>query len=301
MTPQKSVNFSLGDIMPQVKLQGLRFLHVGLVYRNRQDIQDQLSTSNLCDLFQEAVEMQATRLVIVGDFNLREMDWNHGISLESASHFSQQFLACTQENYLDQHVTAPTRFRPGNTPSLLDLIFSNEEGIVNDARAPLGHSNHSCLSFEVEVEDMNVPSASKVSYRNINRGDYIKLKEVMDGIDWSQLACDDVEEHWKNISAKIHQATEDCLPLVSRKKMKNLFMNREGIQLRRKKNKAYAEYTRSKSEDAWKKYSKIRNKLRKWTRVNRRKFEANLIKNVKCKPKMLWEYINLRPAGGGGV
>ena len=112
--------------------------------------------------------------------------------------------------------------------------------------------------------------------------------------DWSQLACDDVEEHWKNISAKIHQATEDCLPLVSRKKMKNLFMNREGIQLRRKKSKAYAEYTRSKSEDAWKKYSKIRNKLRKWTRVIRRKFEANLIKNVKCKPKMLWKYINSR-------
>ena len=70
-------------IMLQVKLQGLQFLHVGLVYRNRQDIQDQLSTSNLCDLFQEAVEMQATRLVIVGDFNLREIDWNRGISLES--------------------------------------------------------------------------------------------------------------------------------------------------------------------------------------------------------------------------
>jgi hypothetical protein len=36
------------------------------------------------------------------------------------------FLNCTRDNYLFQHVSSPTRFREGQTPSCLDLVFTNE-------------------------------------------------------------------------------------------------------------------------------------------------------------------------------
>jgi len=111
-----------------------------LVYRNRQGIPDQASTTELCNLFRELLELNTTHLVIVGDFNMKDIDWIKNISGEGPSHFSQQLLACTQECFMFQHVTNPTRSRLGNISSTLNLIFSNEEAIVQDLvySAPLG-------------------------------------------------------------------------------------------------------------------------------------------------------------------
>ena len=217
------------------------------------------------------------------------------MSLESPSHFSQQFLSCTQECYLHQHVTSPTRFRPGDAPSTLDLIFSSEEGIVQDVfhMAPLGHSDHSCLLFTVSVQKLITPPSSIIR-RDVNKGDYNKLRVAIGEADWSMLESCDVESHWRAIVTKVNQVTEECLPLKPKKKMKNLYMNREGVRLRRKKSKAYAEYSRSENEEAWKKYTKIRNKLRKWTRMSRSKFEAKIVDNAKHEPKLLWKYVNSR-------
>jgi hypothetical protein len=42
-----------------------------------------------------------------------------------------------------------TRFRGDNQPSLLDLIFTNEEGMIDtiEHNAPLGNSDHETLEF----------------------------------------------------------------------------------------------------------------------------------------------------------
>ena len=283
-------------IMLRINLQGTQSLHVGLVYRNRQNIQDHLSTSNLCSFLHEVCDLHAARLVIAGDFNIKEIDWSRSISLEGPSHYSQNFLSCTQECCLHQHVRNPTRFRPGDSPSTLDLIFSSEEQIVQEVKlmAPLGHSDHSCLSFSVSVQEAYMSPSSYVVRRNLRRGDFNKLREILGGTDWDLLYSEEVEDHWRAIADKINQATEESIPLGQRKKMKNLFMNKEGKQLRKKKTKAYAEYAKAKTESAWKKYTKARNKLRKWTRASRSKYEANVVNNAKEKPKMLWKYINSR-------
>ena len=46
-------------------------------------------------------------------------------------------------------VDFPTRFREGQTPSLLDLIITNEDGMVQNAepRSPLGKSDHVVIYF----------------------------------------------------------------------------------------------------------------------------------------------------------
>ena len=53
---------------------------------------------------------------------------------------------------LRQHVFQLTRFRDGVEPRLLDLIFTNDEGLVNDLtnNAALGNSDHECLSFTLD-------------------------------------------------------------------------------------------------------------------------------------------------------
>ena len=61
------------------------------------------------------------------------------------------FIETLQNYFLHQHVTEPTRYRQNESPSLLDLIISSEEGMVYDLNydPPLGESDHLCLTFKL--------------------------------------------------------------------------------------------------------------------------------------------------------
>ena len=53
-----------------------------------------------------------------------------------------RFIEAIRDTYMHQHVLEPTRGR--DNPTLLDLIFTNEEGIIEriEHKSPLGKSDH---------------------------------------------------------------------------------------------------------------------------------------------------------------
>ena len=55
----------------------------------------------------------------------------------------------TQDLFVKRHVDFNTRFREGNEPSMFDLIFTNEDYIIENLRsiAPLGKSDHVGILF----------------------------------------------------------------------------------------------------------------------------------------------------------
>ncbi len=73
----------------------------------------------------------ATHLVIMGDFNLKEINWQRQATSVSGNHPATIFLEATRDLFLSQHVTEPTRIRESNNPSSLDLIFTNEENMID--------------------------------------------------------------------------------------------------------------------------------------------------------------------------
>ena len=60
------------------------------------------------------------------------------------------FVEALSDSFLHQHITQPTSVRHGWEPSILDLVLTNEEGIIEniDYRNPLGKSDHLVLTFE---------------------------------------------------------------------------------------------------------------------------------------------------------
>ena len=86
--------------------------------------------------------------MICSDFNYCEIDWENESSDEKDKHLST-FINAVQDCFLHQHVTGHTRFRPGEEPSLLDLIFTNEEGLIYNLEYQfvLGDSDHISLPF----------------------------------------------------------------------------------------------------------------------------------------------------------
>jgi hypothetical protein len=88
----------------------------------------------LLSTINRAIELGYSNYLFFGDFNYKEI------------------LNCNQDNYLFQHVSSPTRFREGQTPSCLDLVFTNEENMVDTDSliidSPLGKSDHAVIHFD---------------------------------------------------------------------------------------------------------------------------------------------------------
>ena len=107
------------------------------------------STSLLCELFQKVCALRPSHLLIVGDFNYNHIDWDTFTvnDVDPDTQCLDNFLLTISECALYQHIIESTH-RTNQTPSILDLVFTNEERMVtNLVYLPrLGNSDHACVS-----------------------------------------------------------------------------------------------------------------------------------------------------------
>ena len=85
----------------------------------------------MTDLIKEVTNTKPSHLLIMGDFNMKEINWEQGDTSVSEDHIATLFLENIRDCYLFQHVHEPTRYRHDNTPSILDLVLTNEEDMVD--------------------------------------------------------------------------------------------------------------------------------------------------------------------------
>ena len=128
---------SVEHLWIKVNLTGTDQLVTGCVYWNPSSDPGQ-SVEEFAVLFNSVVMCEPSHLLICGDFNIPQIDWVHkfsryGIRLTP----SHKFLSMVQECLLFQHVTQPTRCREGDSPRILDLLFTNEEGMISDMIYPI--------------------------------------------------------------------------------------------------------------------------------------------------------------------
>ena len=79
----------------------------------------------------------------MGDFNFPDICWKYNTAEWDQS---RRFLECVADNFLMQLVREPTR-----EGALLDLLFVNREGLLDDVvvGGRLGHSDHEIIEFSV--------------------------------------------------------------------------------------------------------------------------------------------------------
>ena len=166
-----------------IRLRSQDKLLLGGIYRSPStDITT--STKQLCSLLKIVTDANPSHLMIMGDFNYPEIDWNYTISRAAEIHPSHIFLHSIQDSLLYQHVTQPTRHRLGESPNTLDLIITNEEGMINKINPlpPIGNSDHICLNVftSMYTEEPMAPQPRL----NLFKGNYGKISEDMQSIDW---------------------------------------------------------------------------------------------------------------------
>ena len=103
--------------------------------------------------------------IILGDFNLPEINWQDFSFVESES---RRLINFTEDNFLYQHVTEPTR-----GSNILDLIFTNQEYLVQNTkvREHLATCDHNMIEFEINNEQN--PLTESVYVPNFGKADYI--------------------------------------------------------------------------------------------------------------------------------
>ena len=133
----------------KINLKNKDSLLCGCIYRSptKEKIITKITTTRVCQVIKEAVQMKYSHLLICGDFNYPEIDWKYEYVDESTE--IKPFINTVQACRLYQHIFQPTRYRKGNKPSLLDLILTSEDGMVSDVihNPGIGESDHECLVF----------------------------------------------------------------------------------------------------------------------------------------------------------
>ncbi|XP_051640625.1 uncharacterized protein LOC127469851 [Manacus candei] len=140
---------------------------VGVCYRppNQDDEDDEFFYKQLADV------SKSPALVLVGDFNLLDVCWE----LHTAEkRQSRRFLECIEDNFLLQLVNEPTR-----DGALLDLLFTNREGLVGDVvvGGRLGHSDHEIIEFSILRDARR--AINKTSTLDFQRADFSLFKKLV--------------------------------------------------------------------------------------------------------------------------
>jgi hypothetical protein len=177
--------------------------------------------------------------------NFPHIDWNNISTDKGAGDCNYEFLESIRDCFLDQHITEPTRGRGETKPSTIDLLFSNEEGMVDniDISPPLGKSIHSLISFvfNIYVENQNT---SKIRYK-YDKADFESMRDILN-IDWRTILLNkDIDEQWTVFVSKINDAIDKCVPNIKInsntdiKSDKNCPLTRKARAKIKKKNRDY--------------------------------------------------------------
>ena len=79
---------------------------IGCVYRSPSSNSD--NNQKLLEMFLNVKDLNPSHLLIMGDFNLKEIDWNINNSRSTEVHIASQFLECVRDCfYINMSRTIP--------------------------------------------------------------------------------------------------------------------------------------------------------------------------------------------------
>lgn len=147
-------------------------LLLGCIYRSPSSGAD--NNRNLLNLLRELYEYNATHLLIAGDFNYPRINWDNWSTDSDVLGDEFLFIEALRDIHLYQHITSPTRARGSDTPQILDLVLTNEEGMVEEVehKSPIGKSDHTVLKFHYKLYSERSSTRQKIFM--YDKGEYEK-------------------------------------------------------------------------------------------------------------------------------
>ena len=285
------------SITIEVKLKGKDRLLCSCMYRRGESTAD--NNEKLMENIRHMANLRYSHFLMMGDFNLREIDWeNCSSKIKNSTDINSLFTDCVRDCYLYQHIQEPTRQRGTDCPSVLDLIFTNEEDMVSDIQilSPLGKSDHSVILFDFICEtETNTPQIKSM----FQKGDYTKMAKLMNEVKWEELYDyeDDIDKQWEFFKDRFTEIENQCVPkklvYVNGKLSKKFSvpLDKKTLAKIKQKNKIWGRIRKQLAADEEKiRFNRLRNQIRGLTRKSKRIIEKEVAKNTKANSKAFWKY-----------
>ena len=279
-------------------------LFLGVVYRSPNSTYD--NNVQLCNLLNYMCELNSDNLIIIGDFNYPNIDWNvKRVCINSPC--EDLFLEKIQDLFLEQLVTQPTRVREGQRRNILDLVFTNNEYFIEnvDYQNPIGASDHISIVLQL---NLNKPQEIKEVPRKLYyKGDYLSMSRYFLDIDWTELfsnlntqQCLDVFYNHFNL------AVDKFIPISVKSKIiqtDKLWVNFDVRSASKIKRQAWNSVYKDKVNNLeliqeWKRLRNASNTISDKARSN---YENKIIQDSKSNPKSFWSYVKKRSKKPGDV
>ena len=240
--------------------------------------------------------------IILGDFNLPKINWEINLCNSPVGSPANLFLSAVVSNNLFQMVDFPTRYLPGQIPSLLDLpsllVLIHDELFVQSLTSlpGIGKSDHVMLSITVHFSyELKFNQNIKL---NFHKADFQLFNSMIEAIDWhnelSGLNCDEALEILNcfllTLCHNLIPKTKFSLPRSS----KAPWMTRDIKKLVNKKKRLWDVYKSNPTEASLQNFKSTRNSLTNKIRKRKSEFESNLVSDCRSCPKKLFAYINAK-------
>lgn len=230
----------------KLRLRGFDSALVGCVYRSPNSTRENFDM--LTELLYKIRDLRYTHKLIMGDFNIREINWDENTTNVNEEHIATVFLECMRDSFLIQHVKQYTRIRENQEPSLLDLILTNEENMVNNiAYNPgLGKSDHLSLVFDFNCYIEVMKDVESLQKYNFFKGDYEAVITTLQNKDWeNELLGLDLSQSWSCFAEFIIKLIEKYIPVSKARgkgDKKNPYVNRSSLNAIRNKQRKWTKY-----------------------------------------------------------
>ena len=160
-----------------IKLTNSDKLLVGCVYRSPSSSKD--NNLKLNALLKNAVQFEHSHIFIFGDFNYKEINWhNLDISID-IEHDASIFLENVRDIYLTQHITQATSCRDNQQAICLDLIFTNEDLMIDDLQYQTNLEAKDQLVLVFDFISYIPPENQGPPRRYFFKGNYDAMREVL--------------------------------------------------------------------------------------------------------------------------
>ncbi len=146
-------------------------------------------------------------------FNAPPVNWMTR-SFSTANSFSNNLLTTTDEEFLHQAETTPTRYRTGHLPSTLDLVFSKYSSSIRSINhlALFDKSDHATLQVNFSVSDLPAGNLSKPKWR-YNKAYIQGILCAACGIDRASISqMTHVNDQWYHIKKSIQLLQDRFVP-----------------------------------------------------------------------------------------
>lgn len=147
--------------------------------------------------------------VIIGDFNMPQIDWkNFSGPTKNAS-----FINFCLNHYLKQHIHEPTR---PSSETTLDLIFSTVDTKIRDVSINecFGSSDHSMVNYNIDLPCLWKSFVPIQTRRNYNKADWNKMQNLLSEINWDTVfSHSNINDVWENFKRNLSQVANASIPL----------------------------------------------------------------------------------------